>query len=296
MNRAPRHSLPDSVMMSPAVTALCGVGALLASVLTGYAPLTSLGLWTLIAVLMIVMNRHFFSQLRVTPIYASLFLMLQVAMPQAPAAQQVQGAVFALAAMGGMAALYSCYSRPENTTTLYLPFLMAGVGAMFQPAYLLLAVMFLIGAIQVAAFSPRGLLAALLGLVAGPALLWGMALVPFHWPGMIQFVLPHPARDLHPGISVIASTVLCCAFGVACSLMAYGYPAKLRAFNGVIYTLSVFASAMSLLNLVDCALYMPLLNACAAYHVSHFAATRSGGWPAIAATVAGSAGLFIWNL
>ena len=38
-----------------------------------------------------------------------------------------------------------------------------------------------------------------------------------------------------------------------------------------------------------------LLNCCAAFHISHFAATHTRGWIAIAITIAGCAALFIWN-
>lgn len=78
-------------------------------------------------------------------------------------------------------------------------------------------------------------------------------------------------------------------------LVAYGYPAKARACNALVYSLTLCAMALAAIDFNNVSEYIVLLNCCAAFHISHFAATHTRGWIAIAITIAGCAALFIWN-
>ena len=106
-------------------------------------------MWTGVTAALLLLNKAFYFTQNPSPVIAGLFLMLQAAMPAYSSGENIDGTLLALAAIAGLAALCSCFSAPQKTRTLFIPFLIAGAGAVFSFAYLLLGAVFLAGIIQI---------------------------------------------------------------------------------------------------------------------------------------------------
>lgn len=293
MRKRQHVGLLDNVATSSGTTLLLGVASLVAMLVTGSDFTTSV-LWVVIAAgLLIVIRRHNLT-LNNSPIACGILLLLTAA-SSAVDFRPWENLALAASALAGMELLFECYQRPKRTTLTYTAMLIAGTGMAFSWAYAPLAIVFLIGAIQMRAFSPRVFVAMLLGLITGPLLLFGFGLMPIAMPAM-----PVPetsgAPNIHLIISAGASILACLIFGSSCILTSYGYPAKARAFNGMVYVMTICVIACAIADATNADLYLGLLNICAAYHIGHFAVSHSRGWVTVSVCVIAIIALFIWNL
>ena len=113
MNRA-RATWLDSVMTSPGVTSVMGAIALCASVIAADTDIPSAAMWTGVTAALLLLNKAFYFTQNPSPVIAGLFLMLQAAMPAYSSGENMDGALLALAAIAGLAALCSCFSAPQK--------------------------------------------------------------------------------------------------------------------------------------------------------------------------------------
>lgn len=215
----------------------------------------------------------------------ALFLLLQAA-----SVVSLTGCLTAAVAVASMAFIFLCFSKPRETKTVFLIYLFCGIGALGARSFLLLAGALLLALILVRAFSMKGLVAALLGLVTPLIILGGFGVYD------IDRLVAVYATAWHPGFD--APTLFSCAvavvFALAMFLPSYGYPAKARARNMAVLGLTACAVAMPFVDSVNAPDYLPLVNVCAAYNIGHFAATKRFGWVA-AVLAAISAGVFYFG-
>lgn len=201
--------------------------------------------------------------------FIGLFMLLQAAVNPT-----LTGCLTAAVAAMAMTALFLCFSRPGETRTIYLIGLFCGVGALGARCFLMLAGALLTALVLVRAFSMRGLVASLLGLLTPLIILGGFGLYNpdrlieiYSGPWLIGFNLP-----------TLSAGAIAAMFAIAMFLPSYGYTAKARARNMAMLGLTAWAIALPILDSVHHTDYLPLVNLCAAYNVSHFAATRRFGW------------------
>lgn len=201
--------------------------------------------------------------------FAGLFMLLQAAIVAG-----VTGMMAASVAAVSLVLLFHCFSRPGKTKTIYLIYLLCGLGALGSRCFALLSAALMLSVVLVRAFSVRGLVAAMLGLITPFIIGTGFGIYD---PMKIVDIYAAPWI---PGID--ASTLLACSvalvFGLATFLQSYGYPAKARARNMSILGFTALAVFMPLVDSANSFNYLPMVNLCGAYNASHFAATRRHGW------------------
>ena len=132
MNRA-RATWLDSVMTSPGVTSVMGAIALCASVIAADTDIPSAAMWTGVTAALLLLNKAFYFTQNPSPVIAGLFLMLQAAMPAYSSGENMDGALLALAAIAGLAALCSCFSAPQKDphTVYSVPYSRCGRSVQF---------------------------------------------------------------------------------------------------------------------------------------------------------------------
>ncbi|MBD5293858.1 MAG: hypothetical protein HDS20_03435 [Bacteroides sp.] len=207
------------------------------------------------------------------------FMLLQAAAPGSP-----EGVGLALFAFGSLIVYFFCFSQPQFTRTFFLLFLLTGIGAVFSPAWLLWAAVSIAVMVTLRAFSMRGLVASLLGLLTA------FILIPVIAVASSQSLEPlfslaetfqHPLFDFPLQLSdnYIFSASICALLGLATFLTAYGYPSRMRAQNMAVYVVAAGAVIFPVFTLGGSNLWLPLINLCAAYFASHFiAANKRAGW------------------
>jgi len=257
-----------SLLLSPGVS--------IAVALIGLIELTGYRDWWLPAALSAAVGALMVYEIKARTLYRGpnfpfigLFMLLQAAVNPT-----LTGCLTAAVAAMAMTALFLCFSRPGETRTIYLIGLFCGVGALGARCFLMLAGALLTALVLVRAFSMRGLVASLLGLLTPLIILGGFGLYNpdrlieiYSGPWLIGFNLP-----------TLSAGAIAAMFAIAMFLPSYGYTAKARARNMAMLGLTAWAIALPILDSVHHTDYLPLVNLCAAYNVSHFAATRRFGW------------------
>ncbi len=292
-----RVNVLDSVATSSGTTVLLGVAALIEvavapEAMPGYG---AIGLWILIAAGLFPVLRHFNLTLNGSPLPCAMFMLLQAATACADP-DPLRNSLLAATALAGASLLFACFQDRKATQLIFTAMLLCSIGMVYEWAYAALAVAFVIGIFQMRAFSLRGLVAVMLGIATGPLLLYGFGIAELSLPAM-----PEPlwnadtAQPIHSLVSAAIASAFCLIFGGSCILTSYGYPVRTRAYNGMIYAITICAIVCVAIDLANAAIYLPLLNLCAAYHIGHFAVSRSRGWIGVCTAIAAITALYVWN-
>ena len=201
--------------------------------------------------------------------FAAIFMTLQAAVGATWQAT-MPALLFAVVLTGA----YLLYQRPSDTKTIFVMFLLCGLGALWERCFMLCGVALLAVIILLRAFSLRGFVASLLGFITPLIIFFGFGQLDV-FTLYEDYLKPYdltisPQWMLSPAVAVI--------FALAMFLPSYGYPAKQRARNMAMLGLTACACALPCIDPESHALLLPLLNLCAAYNVGHLAATRRFGW------------------
>ena len=229
-----------------------------------------------VGMLVICINRAFNTLRSLTALGATLFYVLQCAMPPL-LAQFYGGMLLVLIAMLCVALLFSVYGRgslSESRQKVYLIFFLLTVGGFTQISFLLFVPVFLFGCIQMRVLNLRTALAALLGIVTPPWILFGFGIVEpwqLHWP---RLVVAWNLFDTEEMVKALVDTGFTLVAGMAFMMLnllkILSYNSRTRAFNGFINVLWIATALFTVLNFNDFAFYIPLLNALAGYQAAHF--------------------------
>jgi len=229
-----------------------------------------------VGMLVIWINRAFNTLRSLTALGATLFYVLQCAMPPL-LAQFYGGMLLVLIAMLCVALLFSVYGRcslSESRQKVYLIFFLLTVGGFTQISFLLFVPVFLFGCIQMRVLNLRTALAALLGIVTPPWILFGFGIVEpwqLHWPRLgVAWNLFDTEEMVKALVDTGFTLVAGMAFMMLNLLKILSYNSRTRAFNGFINVLWIATALFTVLNFNDFAFYIPLLNALAGYQAAHF--------------------------
>lgn len=209
--------------------------------------------------------------------FIGLFLILQAA-----ALPGFTSTMLALLALVATVGIMLCFQQPDQTRLIYLITLVCGFGALGARCFLLLAGALIIELMFVRAFSMRGFVASVLGLLTPLIILAGFGIYdPMHLVGLYgsRWFVDINAPAL---ITAIPAVI----FALSMFLTVYGYPAKQRARNLAIMSLTGSAIIMAMVDSANGDHYMALINLLSAYWVNHFAATHRFGWTVILLTIA----------
>lgn len=289
-----RASLLDNIATSSGTSVLIGVVALIATLILPQSSLISVVIWVAVAIGLLPIIRHYNITRNASPIACALYLLLQAAMTDVDSST-IENCALPVASVAGMALLFSTFQSKSSPRPVFTAMLMTSACMVWWWAFIPLTAVWIIGTIQMRAISPRSLSAMLLGLITAPLLIYGFGIATPALPELPIAPAVPDARSVHLYASVGYSILLTVVCGGACMLTSYGYQARPRACNALIYTLSIYAIAVCMADLGNASAYMGLLNLCAAYHVGHFAVSHSRGWVTVALTFVAAMALYVWN-
>lgn len=201
--------------------------------------------------------------------FAAIFPALQLAV--GASWQSTLTALFFAVVLTGA---FLLYQRPADTKTIFVMFLLCGLGALWERCFMLCGVALLAVIVLLHAFSLRGLVASLLGFITPLIILFGFGQLDVFT--LYEDYLKPYDFIISPYWMISASVAL--IFALAMFLPSYGYPAKQRSRNMAMLGLTACAIALPCIDPESHFALLPLLNLCAAYNVGHFAATRRFGW------------------
>lgn len=255
-----------------------------------------------IALMMLYINRWFNVLRSLTSLVATMFLVMQAAIPSV-LGQFYGGTAVALLTMVCTMILFSSYDNRQGQSNIFLIFFLFTAAAFTQVGYLFYLPAMLIGTVQMRVFSLRTFLAALLGVITPIWILFGIGIVTvdnLQWPGL-AFRLWHlfDNAELIPTFATIGFTIaLGVGFTVANLMKILSYNARIRAFNGFFTMLLVYTAMLVLLNFGNFMFYLPLLNCLVAYQIGHYFTYRrtNHSFIAIFFIMACYIALYVWSI
>lgn len=227
-----------------------------------------------VGMLVIWINRAFNTLRSLTALGATFFYVFQCASPPL-LAQFYGGMLLVLVAMLCVVLLFSVYGRADGAQQpVYLIFFLLTAGGFTQISFLLFVPVFLFGCLQMRVFNMRTVLAALLGVLTPPWLLFGFGIVSpeqMHWPRMVvAWELFDTAEMVKALVENGFTLVMGMTFMMLNLLKILSYNSRTRAFNGFINVIWIATALFTVINFNDFAFYMPLLNALTGYQAAHF--------------------------
>jgi hypothetical protein len=254
-----------------------------------------------IAALMILLNKHYNIIRSMTVLYAGLFLCMQLATPDLMA-QMHTGTLLCFAIITCAMILYSCYSDTMSTRTAYTVFLILSLAAATQYCFLIFIPVFIIGCAQMRILNLRMIIAAVLGIITPWWILFGFNIITLpqlHLPEITSIL---SAIDL-PEVFQMLITVAFTAFLMLASMLlnifkTIAYNARTRAYFGLLNTISLITVVALVADYSNLTSYIPLLNCCAAFQVTHFFAihARERAYIGLLSIIAVYIGFYIWRI
>lgn len=207
-----------------------------------------------------------------TRLHLGLFALMSCAVPRL-IVNVNSGIILALAVNAGIFLMFSCYDNPSGVRRVFMSFLLLSSGAAMQYSFVVfIPVLWLIAA-QMRIFNMRTVLASLFG-VATP---W-IILLGFGWVMPDDFHLPH-VTGIFSAFKEDSALYLFAVTGFTAFLLlvaitlnlsrTIAYNARARAFNGTLTVTAVVTIIAITLNYNNLLTYLPLLNVCAAYQITH---------------------------
>lgn len=238
----------------------------------------NLGIICAICAAMITLNRVYNILRSMTMVYVTFFLAMQMGTPEL-LVQFFSGPLVALVTMGCAVVLFSTYKRPVSSTRrVFLIFFLLSLGATVQYCYMLLIPVFLLGCVQMRVFRPRGMVAALLGLVTPWWIILGFGIVrpsDIHPPQFHSIFTEFAPEDAVLLLVSVGLTVFIALSGMVLNILrTIAYNARTRAYNGFLNILTLVTVMGLCLDYTNLVSYVPLLDCCAAFQAAHYFGPR----------------------
>ena len=164
--------------------------------------------------------------------------------------------------------------RASGQQRIYLIFFLITACGFSQISFLLYLPVFLLGCVQMRVLNLRTILAALLGIITPPWILFGFGIVTpdqLHWPRMVMAWNLFGTDEMIKALVTTGFTlVLGMTFMMLNLLKILSYNSRTRAFNGFFNILWIATALCTVVNFNDFAFYLPLLFALTGYQAAHF--------------------------
>lgn len=227
----------------------------------------------LIMAMMIVVNKAYNVLRCVTWLHVGLFAIMQGAVPRELVTLS-SGTLLALAVICCIYLMFSCYAEPGRVRRVFLVFLILSLGAATQYCFVVFIPVFWLMTAQMRIFNMRTFLASLFGLVTPWVIMLGLGLITpadIHMPEISGI---YDALNLSPALYLLivtAFTAFICITSTALNVLkTIAYNARARAFNGALTLVALVSIAAMAVNYNNMLAYLPLLNMCAAYQLTHY--------------------------
>lgn len=250
---------------------------------------------------MIAVNRIFNLLRTVSVLFAGLFMLLQSSTPTE--LTRFSGApLLALVTLISMTALYASYQAPYNTRRVLLIFMLLAGGSMCQYGFVPYFAVALIGCSQMRLLTFKGLLAALMGIVAPLWCCWAFGIID---PGALRLPpLPDPhlffSLPVAPKLTVAVAVSL--TAGLVCGslnlMKVISMNARTRAMHGFLAVAGIATGVLCIVDFNNVIFYAGLLNVCTAFQVAFTVRLYSQRRAYIAVLTLGTRCLacILWNL
>ncbi len=254
----------------------------------------------IIAGLMVYLNKTFNVLRNPTVIFAGLFLVLQMPFPDLTG-QLYGGTVLCVTVLICAFVLFATYNKP-NTQAIFFIFTILSIGIFFQYAFLFFLPVMLIGCMQMRILDLKTSLAATLGLITPPWILFGFGILNadnITLPVFSGIYESLSAAEMWQMLVSIGFSVLVCVGAWFANLVKIlSYNAQTRAYNGFFAMLSLASILVMLIDFTNYIIYVPLINCCAALQLGHlftiYESRRS--YLGILGVFAFYLGLYIWGV
>lgn len=252
-----------------------------------------------IAVAMVAINRSFTLLRTLSVFFAAYFLFITGV---TPGVAGVFGTSSLLAAvmMLCMWTLFTIYNERRSDRRIFLIFCLLSAGALIDWKFLFFVPLFFVGIAQMRILRFKKVIAAIIGLITPPWIVFGLGLMPLPRLPHIFFTPPAMLLDMPGGWPFLCTVLLTMAsgfvFGTTSLLRILGFNARARAYNGFLALLGIYTGLLAVVNFTALPDYVTLLNACVAFQIGHFfrATASRRGYILILALLAAYTGLYVW--
>lgn len=223
------------------------------------------------------LNKRYNIMRSLTSLWATMYIVMVCGFPSI--CGQFSGAtllpaIFVIAS----ALLYRTYDNPGRRRSLFLIFFILSGASLFQYGYMFYIPVFAIGMIQMKVMNLKSLLAAAMGVITPPWVLFGSGLADIdsvQWPEFVNSLTVIESRDkilLLAGLGFTALLGVGFFMGNVMKLLSYN--ARNRAFNGFPAIGLIFTIIFIVVDYHNLALYSSLLCLLTAYQAAHFFSSR----------------------
>lgn len=224
-------------------------------------------------VLIIYVNRAFNVLRSLTSLVAGMFFVMQTALPSV-LDRFYGGDLMGVLMLLCIVLLFGAYGDGSSQRSIFLIFFLIALAGFTDLSYLLYLPVFMIGCVQMRIFDFRTFLAAGMGVVTPPWILFGFGLVDpqeLHWPEIVMAWSMFKTPEVIQALAVTGFTLICAVgFTVANLLKILSYNSRIRAYNGFLTLMLGATGLFAILNFNNFAFYIPLLNCLTAYQIAHF--------------------------
>lgn len=255
----------------------------------------------LTGVALIVLNRSYNLLKTLSVFFAAYFIFTTCATPVVLGGAGVS-VLLALTVVFCTWILFSIYNTSVSDRRIFLIFTLLSGGALIDLKFLFFVPVFIVGLAQMKILRPKKVIAAVIGLLTPPWIVWGLALMPLPSLPRIFFTPPRLILEQPGGVPFLCTVALTMVIGFVAGvinlLRILGFNARARAYNAFIATLGIVTGLLALINFTSLTTYITLLNACVAMQVGHFfraTATRRG-YIVVLVLLAAYSALYAWTL
>lgn len=250
---------------------------------------------------MVWINRQFNLLRTMSVFFTAFFVFICCTIPVATSRAGVP-VLLALVVMLCVWLMFSIYATRASSRRVFLVFTLLSAGGLVDYGFLLYVPVFLVGLGQMKLFRFKKLLAAMLGLITPPWIVYGLGLADSVTVPYFYFTSPSLIRSLPGGIPFVAAVGFSIFTGIMLGCVnlfrILGFNARARAYNGLLSLVALSTVIFAIVNFTHVWLYVPLLCVAEAFQVGLFFryfANRRGYIPVLCLMGAYVA-LYLWQL
>ncbi len=233
----------------------------------------NLALNGLIMVMMLAINGTFNVLRSSSRLHVGLFAIMQAAVPSEVLVFN-SGTILALAVLICIFLMLSCWEHPWPMRRVFLVFVILSLGSAVQYCFLVYIPVFLLICAQLRIFNSRTLLAAFLGCATVWINLFGFGIINIHDLHLPVIQSIFEASDLLNVLYMLIVAGFTAVLLLTATLLnvvkTISYNARSRAYNGALVLVALVTLVAMLANYNNTLAYLPLLNVCAAYQLTHY--------------------------
>ena len=252
------------------------------------------------AVALVVLNRSYNLLKTLSVFFAAYFIFTTCATPEVFSGH-TSSVMLALTVILDTWLLFSIYNTRASDRRIFLIFTLLSAGALFDLRFLFFVPVFVAGLAQMKILKFKKIVAAVIGLLTPPWIVWGLALMPLPTMPHVFFTPPALLLEQPGGVPFLCTVGVTLAVGFIAGTVSLvrilGFNARARAYNSFIAMLGIVTGLMALINFTSLTTYITLLNACVAMQVGHFfrATANRRGYIVVVLLLAAYTALYVWT-